>query len=46
MKTKAEQDILSNLQGEVRECSRYTDLKELYTKVVPSISAFEKKMIE
>ena len=46
MEKKAEIDILTNLQGEVRECSRYSDLKELYSKVIPSISNFEKKMIE
>jgi hypothetical protein len=43
---KAEIDIVINLQGEVRECSRYSDLKELYAKVIPSINSFEKKMIE
>jgi hypothetical protein len=41
MDTKGELDVLTNLQAEVRECSRYSDLRDLYSKVIPSISNFE-----
>jgi hypothetical protein len=43
---KADAVEVGTMKRELKDCTRYEDFKELYSKVIPAIHSFETKLIE